>query len=370
MSTLRRASRVLLTGATGLIGGEVLRALLDFGVSEIWTHVRLKADASPLERIAARVRRSGAELDGALRVVRGVTGDVRRADLGMPAHEADSMCDSVDFVIHCAGETSFTRGAECVESNVVGMRNLIDFVRRCHRNPLILYVSTAANGGALRHTCVTEDGGCRPDARHHNEYTRSKAVAERLLVDSGLPHVIVRPSIVLSAGLPDSAFARAILWFVPLLRRFEAIPVDPTSRLDIVPVDFVARSIVKLLTVPDRRWKCYHVSAGTAHTATCRGLSTLLDEFYQRRRPLRLIAPKYWTPEMQRAFVRSSFQRTYFAALRHYLPFLNMNVVYDNGRLRESLGTESMRIRRVEEYLGELLKRISSRDAERECTKP
>lgn len=370
MFALDRDSRVLLTGATGLIGGEVLRALLDFGVREIWTLVRHGQQSTPAGRIVVRMRRSGADLNGEMDFVRAVTGDIRSARLGFTAVDAERIRGSIDFVIHCGGETSFIRDAECVDTNIVGMQNLVDFVRGCKREPMIVYVSTAANSGAVTHACLGEDDGCKPDGNHHNEYTRSKAIAERILLDSGLPALVVRPSIVLSAGLPDRVFARAILWFIPLLRCFDAVPVDPSSRLDIVPVDFVVRSIIKLLTCRDRRWRCYHLSSGSQGATTCEEFSRYLDGFFRRSCPMRLVPPDQWDRHLHRRYVRARHQRTLFGTIRYYLPFINMDIVYDNARLREEIGDDSVRVPAVTEYAGDLLRLITIEEAEAESLNP
>jgi len=364
MSALDRNSRVLLTGATGLIGGEVLRGLLAFGVRQIWAVVRPKEQLPPARRIVVRMRRSGAELNGAADFVHAVGGDVRSGGLGLSADDAARVRKSIDFVIHCAAETSFIRDAECVDTNIAGMRNLIDCVRGCQRDPMIVYVSTAANGGAVTHACLDEDDGCRPDNDHHNEYTRSKAVAERMLLDSGLPTLVVRPSIVLSAGLPDRAFARTILWFVPLLQRFDAVPVNPSSRLDIVPVDFVARSIVALMAAPDRRWRCYHLSAGPRGATTCEAFSRYLDDYFRRESPLRLVPPDHWDGHLHRRYVHARHQRKLFGTFRYYLPFVNMDIVYDNARLRDEIGDDGARVPAVTAYAGDLLRLITMEEAE------
>lgn len=364
MSVLSRNSCVLLTGATGLIGGEVLRALLDFGVREIWTLVRPQEQSRPAERIVVRMRRSGTDLNGAASFVHAISGDMRRTGLSLSSDDAERVRGAIDFVIHCGGETSFIRDAECVDTNIVGMRNLIDFVRRCERNPLILYVSTAANGGAVTHCCLGEDDGCKPDNNHHNEYTRSKAVAERMLLDSELPTLVVRPSVVLSAGLPDRLFARAILWFIPLLQHFDAVPVDPSSRLDIVPVDFVARSIVALMAARDRRWRCYHLSAGAQGATTCEAFSRYLDDFFRRESPLRLVPPDQWDGHLQRRYVHARRQRKLFGTFRYYLPFINMDIVYDNARLRDEIGNSGVRVPAVTEYAGDLLRLMTMEEAE------
>ena len=364
MSALGRNSRVLLTGATGLVGGEVLRALLAFGVREVWTLVRPEEQSTPARRIMVRMQRSGARLDGAAGFVHAVAGDMRSAGVGLSANDAEDIRRAIDFVIHCGAETSFIRDADCEDTNITGMRNLIDFVRRCERDPMIVYVSTAANSGAVMHACLGEDDGCRPDNDHHNEYTRSKAVAERMLLRSGLPALVVRPSIVLSAGLPDREFARAILWFVPVLQSFAAVPVDPSSRLDIVPVDFVARSIVALMAARNRRWGCYHLSAGPRGATTCEAFSRYLDGFFRREDPLRLVPPDQWDRHLQRRYVRTRGQRKLLGSFRYYLPFLNMDIVYDNARLRGEIGDDSVRVPAVTEYAGELLRLITMEEAQ------
>jgi nucleoside-diphosphate-sugar epimerase len=96
-------------------------------------------------------------------------------------------------------------------TNIEGVRRLVEFARSCDRPPLIVYMSTASNVGDVKGRCVAEDEGCRPENRHHNEYTKSKAIAEELLRTSGLPALVLRPTIVLGAGLPDPQFARQIL---------------------------------------------------------------------------------------------------------------------------------------------------------------
>jgi thioester reductase-like protein len=364
MPALSCDSRVFLTGATGLIGGEVLRALLDFGVREIWTLVRPQEQSTPAARIVVRMRRSGADLNGAADFVHAVAGDLRRTRLGLSADDAERVRSAIDFVVHCGGETSFIRDAQCRDTNIVGMRNLIDFVRGCERSPLIVYVSTAANSGAVTHCCLGEDDGCKPDNDHHNEYTRSKAVAERMLVDSGLPALVVRPSIVLSAGLPDRLFASAILWFIPLLQRFDAVPVDPSSRLDIVPVDFVARSIVALLATSGRRWDCYHLSAGPGGATTCEKFSEFVNRFFHRKNQLCLVPPGQWDARLHRHYVRTRHQRKLFGTLRYYLPFINMDIVYDNARIRAEIGDAGVRVPAVTEYAGDLLRLMTMEEAE------
>ena len=284
-----------------------------------------------------------------------VAGDVIVPRFGLSDHDDAQVTDSVDMIIHCASELSFIRDDRCRETNVTGMHNLISLARRCRRHPLIVHLSTAASCGAVTHQCLGEDDGYDLDNGHHNEYTRSKAMAERVLRDSGEPCLILRPSITLSAGIPARKFARAIVWFVPLLREFEALPIDPASRVDIVPVSFVAESIIRLLRKPRLRHNCYNISAGPDAATVCGPTSAFLDDFYQRPKPLTLIPPSEWTREQHRQYLGATNQRKLFSTFRYYLPFLNMDVVYDNTRLRNELGNRFPEITPFTHYLGSLL---------------
>ena len=361
---------VLITGVTGLIGGEVLRRLVARGhAGRVWALVRHNAEQSPAERIRARLARSG---DGPPSgcPVSPVVGDILRPDWGLSAADRDAIAASVDVIVHNAADTSFATHRDTAKTNVEGVKRLIEFARTCRRNPLVVYMSSASNVGRVTGGCLAEGDGCRPDNAHVNDYTHSKAVGEQLLRDSGLPVLTLRPTIVLSAGLPDPTFARQILWCAPLTRTFDALPIDPAARLDLVDVGFVAEATLRLLESPRREHDCYNLSAGTAGCVTVGDLSVVTHQLYARRTTLRLVPPAGWTPSVHREFVRSRLQRRVFRALKLYLPFLNMNVVYDDTRLRTVVPAADVPVRPTAEYLPTLLRLIRQKVALREAAIP
>src|SRR5947209_6960425 len=95
--SLNRDSNVLLSGATGLIGGELLRALtarVDRGT--IWAVVRPTADQDPAARLAARLARSGAAAPPPN--ARAVPGDVVARDWGLPPADLADVAARADFI--------------------------------------------------------------------------------------------------------------------------------------------------------------------------------------------------------------------------------------------------------------------------------
>jgi thioester reductase-like protein len=368
---LNSESNVLVTGVTGLIGGEILRALESRQTGLLWGLIRQSDELSARQRWEQRLQRSGESLEKSLdsRVL-ALNGDVTAPNWGMASAELDTVLRQVDIIIHSAADTSFLRRAAVENTNIRGTQNLIHLAKRCRRRPLIVYISTATNVGKASKCCLSESAGCQPDNEHFNDYTHSKAVAEQLLRESGLPVLTLRPTIVLSPELPDRDFAQNILWFIPLLRRFDAFPMNPASRLDMVPISFVVDSTIELLRRPTRYWDCYHISAGARFAQTVGELSAFTDRYYNRRTPLRLVEPSRWKQTDQKFYIRSALQRKIYHGLRYYLPFANMDVVFDNHRLETELSPRPLDIPPTTSYLGEVLSLITADKALQESARP
>jgi len=350
---------LFLTGATGLIGGELLRLLLQSGATHTWALVRTREGVETDDRLSERLARSGNHVHLAPARATAVAGDLTCEGLGLSQKDRAAMSESVTTILHCAAETSFIRDEDCSRINIGGMANMLEFARSCKQEPFIVHISTATVCGAARDLCIDEDYCCDPTGDHHNEYTRSKATAEQMLRESGLKFVILRPSIVVSAGLQDQTFARAILWWLPLLNQLDAVPIDPNSRLDMVTVSYVAQAILAVMASTERKYDCYHISAGRQAATTLGDAGQFLDRYYERPRPLKLVPPTEWTREVHRRYVRAPQQRKMLSALRHYLPFLNMNVTYDNTRLCELLGDRMPPLEPFHSYAGGLLEAMA-----------
>src|SRR5258708_2894875 len=95
-------SNVLITGVTGLIGGEVLRRLTARGHrGKVWALIRPTPDHNPDERLQERLLRSGDTDTSADRTI-AVAGDILQPDWGLSPADRDEIAASVDIIIHNA----------------------------------------------------------------------------------------------------------------------------------------------------------------------------------------------------------------------------------------------------------------------------
>jgi thioester reductase-like protein len=270
-------SYCLLTGATGLVGGYLLRYLVDADVS-IAVLVRATRRESSAARINAVMRRweklSGRSLPRPVVL----EGNLCEPLLGLDTDSRRWIANHCDRVIHSAASMTFReneRTGEPFRTNVEGVRNLLEVcqeggIREFH------HVSTAYVCG-LRTGRVLEtelDLG----QENGNVYEKSKMTGEQLVRSADfLDQVTVyRPSSVVgdsTSGYTSSkhgfylplqmAHAIADTFPVELMgeRFFEKLGLDGDEGKNLVPVDWLAKAIISIVNRPELHGKTYHLSS-------------------------------------------------------------------------------------------------------------
>jgi thioester reductase-like protein len=308
---------VLLTGATGFVGKEILDRFLDRG-RRVYALVRAQDDAAAAARLAPHARLTA------------VAGDIERPGLGLTEPRAAMLTDEVTTVVHCAASVSFDLSlADSRRVNVDGTRHVLDLAQRCEQLERLSYISTAYVAGEPRR--LFQEDELDVGQRFRNPYERSKFEAERMLRERavGMPLQVLRPSIIVGDSRtgrtssfnvlygPLKAFARGTI---------PAIPARRSSPVDIVPVDYVADQTVDLADRgPDGT---YHLVAGRNATTVGRLLDLAAAQF--GRRP-----PAVLPPTAYRRLLHPWLRRKHSGLRRIevYFPYFSMRVRFDDRRL-------------------------------------
>lgn len=214
---------VLLTGASGVIGQALIDELVEDHTLICLFH-RTPVDDPRVETIQ---------------------GDATRENLGLTAADYAKICDRVDVVINSAANTNWRAKPEVIRAtNLDSTANLLTATRDA--GGIFYQVSTAF---VHRH----EDEGNSPthsNVSGVNAYVSSKVASEELVRSSGLPAIIVRPSVVIG----DSRSGR-ISSFQGIYKvigstykgTLPVLPANAHSMIDCVPQDVVTSAMARLL---------------------------------------------------------------------------------------------------------------------------
>lgn len=350
--TRLRGSTVFITGATGEIGGELLRRFLDAGATRVFCLVRSNA-MPPEARLSRRLGTEG-QLDP--RVVP-IEGNVERQDFGIAPGDLAMVLAETQLIFHCAASTSFLKSKECWSINVGGVKALLGLLPRFERGARLFYFGSPSASGDIRSQCLTEDQYPRSDAVYLAEYSASKAAAETLLATHGTGSsiVVLRPSMVVPDTYVPPDILCGCLWPLHVMKECSALPLDSDALVDLVPLSVVGEATAALAGA-ELEFDCYHISAGREGATRWGEVTRLLGETFGLGRPIICtLEGEAWTS------LRRQMTRHEVAMMRSvacYFPFINQNITYDNRRLIDQCGPIDPARLMIQHYLPRLLKLV------------
>jgi 2-alkyl-3-oxoalkanoate reductase len=322
--------RIFITGAAGLIGGEIAARLCAQGHSVTGlVHRNHELRNNDDEVLKTRGWAADSHIAGSIQTI---SGDVSKPRFGWDEARWNAFAGDHDLLIHSAATVRFDLAYEdCAAVNVGGTRHALDLAR-LGEIP-ILHISTAYVCGT-RQGQIDEVEPCE-DAVFANSYEACKADAERLVQASGLRHAIARPSIVV--GDSKTGAIRQFDTIYAALKliaegRVAKMPVRAEASLDFVPIDHVARGIVAIAGAMDK------AAGGIFHLVADRALSIpdffeTLDSYEFFRRPATI------DPEAFDASALSPLERRVFGRLiGPYAGYFQRSPRFNDRKLRELTG--------------------------------
>lgn len=182
---VNKTDKILVTGATGLLGSYVVRYLLHSGYTNVHSICREKSDFSLLTNIHQQINWHNTEITDILGLEEAIAG--------------------ATGIIHCAALVSFDPRdrRELIKTNVQGTANVVNLAID-HEVKKLVHISSIASLGRnkLKDGLITEETRFEEN-KHNSLYSLTKFHSEMEVwrgKEEGLEVAILNPAIILGSG--------------------------------------------------------------------------------------------------------------------------------------------------------------------------
>jgi amino acid adenylation domain-containing protein/thioester reductase-like protein len=275
---LQDARRVFITGATGFLGAFLLDSLLSETDATLHCLVRPGADGRPIERpseergtdlleaVRGSLERYGlrtSEQNLARRIVP-VAGTLSEPLLGMTEDAFEALAGSIDAIFHAGAAVNLVYPYSVLKAaNVGGTREIIRLACTRKTKPLH-HVSSNAVFPPHWGACMEDADLDALSGSLENGYGQSKWVAEKMVwqaAERGLPVRVYRPGNISGHSVTGASNPRDLLGAsMAGSLRLGCAPEIGGWRMEMTPVDFVSRAILRLADEPTSSGRAYHLA--------------------------------------------------------------------------------------------------------------
>jgi thioester reductase-like protein len=350
----RADGTVLLTGATGFVGMELLVRCLERTERHVLAIVRADSDEAASERIDAVLANLFGDRAGRFGDrITAVAGDMTAPGLGLDPARRDWLAAQSTMIVHCAASVSFALSLDEARAiNVEGTRRMLELAGRAQAlGGLERYAQVSTAYVAGTHAGPFSECDLDVGQGFNNSYEQSKFESEQLVRSCpDLPFTIFRPSIVV--GDRNSGWTAAfnvLYWPLRALARglFPAVPAVPSAPVDVVSIDYVADGIHEVCESSGGIRQTYHLTAG-ADASTIAEIADLASGYFQQPSP-RLLSPAEFL-SADHGIARSMLEE---GAL--YFPYFSVKTTFDDAFTRAQLRPAGISAAPLRDYMGRLL---------------
>jgi long-chain acyl-CoA synthetase len=345
---------ILVTGATGFLGVQLVREILARQPqARLALLIRDRAGQPGQQRadlIVPPAERSRVQV---------YSGDVGQHNCGLDAAAYQRLSAETTRVIHSAATVRFDHTLEEARRiNVEGTRRMMDFAAGMRQLRSLAYVGTAYVAGERAE--LVRESELDVGQSYRNTYEQTKAEAEALVRSrlGSLPGVILRPSIIVGDSRTGATSSfKMMYWPLKIYARrlWRTVPGYPDAVLDIVPVDFVATSVTRLLFDEAALGSTVHLCAGPRGSATIEQIARRAMEYFHAPEP-RYVDPKFFFAAVRPLLFLALWgrKRRVLRDGRAYRDYFTMRMQFDTTNAERLLGPAGISPPLVLDYLDRL----------------
>ena len=222
-------------------------------------------------------------------------GDVSLPRLGLNDANYEDLVNRTTHIIHSAADIQLNAPMEELrKANVQGTANVLELAFAVHKDHGLTrfsYVSTAYVAGGRKGN-VPEDN-LSDEFGFLNNYERSKYEGEILAQDakSVIPVSVMRPGMIVGDYKTGAIRTFNTVYYplrLYLSGKVKFIPASPDLRVNLVPVDYVAESVVNLTFNPEAEGLNFHLTTPSECLPTVKELLDFVREWAKEQLGVKL----------------------------------------------------------------------------------
>ncbi len=258
-------SNVFLTGATGILGVNLLYELLKTTKADIYCLVRAKSKVEGLERLINKLKTHRLWDMSFKERLKPVIGDLEESRFGLESDLYQNLSSKLDVIFHNGAMVNFAYPYSALKrANIDGTKEILALATLNKLKP-VHYVSSLSVFDNYKYgPTISENSELLLDDSLLKDlgYTQTKWVADRVMNEArkkGVPINIYRPDTI--SGNSKTGIWNTTDFACKSLRNMALVSIIPKIPLKFnwIPVDYVSRTIVHLARKPQGINKNYHV---------------------------------------------------------------------------------------------------------------
>ncbi len=215
---------ILVTGASGIVGSQVVRALVN-DLKKVRTTKRRRSDTSWTDDINHKVEWIEADL--------------------LDLYALEKAFEGVTHVVHCAAVVSFDNNNDDYmhKVNIEGTKNILTLCQEFNIQKLVYISSVAALGRPSKAETISEETKWEP-SNLNTAYANSKYLAELEVwraQEEGLPTAILNPSVIIGPGNWNSS---SLNLFKHVKKGSSLYPVGGLNYVDVRDVAVITKNLL------------------------------------------------------------------------------------------------------------------------------